>query len=96
VDTSVDDGLERKVIDIIAQKRKLSPDAVSLDSTFAELGIDSLEGIELVFTFEDTFKINVPDQVAREMKTVRQVVESLRAGLAQRGQEQAPPVQADN
>jgi acyl carrier protein len=78
----MDDALERQVIDIIAQKKKILPEQVRPESTFAELGIDSLDGIELVFTFEDTFKITIPDNVAREMRSISQVVDGLRAALA--------------
>ena len=85
------DALEQQVLEIIAQKKKLAPEAVTLDTTFQELGIDSLDGIDLLFTFEDTFKIEVPDQVAREMKSVRQVVDSLRLVLAGRAGSDSPP-----
>lgn len=76
------DELERQVIDIIASKKKMAAENITLSSSFQELGIDSLDGIDLVFTFEDTFNITVPDDVAREMKTVGQVVDSLRTVLA--------------
>ena len=76
------DSLEQKVIELIAQKKHLPPDSVTLDSTFVELGIDSLDGMDLLFTFEETFKLSVPDEVAQQMKSVRQVTEALRAALA--------------
>ncbi len=76
------DSLEQKVIELIAQKKHVAPESVTLDSTFAELGIDSLDGMDLLFTFEETFKLSIPDEVAQQMKTVRQVTEALRAALA--------------
>jgi acyl carrier protein len=76
------DSLEQKVIELVAQKKHLDPQSVTLDSTFAELGIDSLDGMDLLFTFEETFKLSIPDEVAQQMKTVRQVTEALRAALA--------------
>ena len=78
----MDDALERQVIEIIARKKKVAPDTITLDTTFQALGIDSLDAIDLLFTFEDTFKISVPDQAARDMKTIRHVTESLRLALA--------------
>jgi acyl carrier protein len=77
----MEDALEQQVIEIVAQKKKIPAENVRPDSTFTELGIDSLDGIELVFMFEDTFKISIPDNVAREMKSIRQVVDGLRAAL---------------
>ncbi len=83
------DSLEQKVIELIAQKKHVPPESVTLDSTFAELGIDSLDGMDLLFTFEETFKLSIPDEVAQQMKTVRQVTEALRAALASNPQPSA-------
>jgi acyl carrier protein len=80
----VADVLEVQVIDIIARKRKLDPAGVTLDSTFEQLGIDSLDAADLLFTFEDTFAIVVPDQTAQTMRSVRDVVDGLRSVLADR------------
>lgn len=80
------DDLERKVIDLIARKKKLDPSGVTLDSTFEQLGVDSLDAADLLFTFEDAFGIVVPDDVAVSMKSVRQVVDGLRQLLATRAQ----------
>ena len=74
----VADALEQRVIDIIARKKKLDPARVTPASTFEEMGIDSLDAADLLFSFEDEFKIVVPDDAAYSMKTVGQVVEGLR------------------
>ncbi|HUI42653.1 MAG TPA: acyl carrier protein [Terriglobia bacterium] len=67
----------QKVIEIIAREQHLDPATVKLDSTFAELGIDSLDGVNILFALEEEFKIDIPDSVAQNMKGVQQVVESL-------------------
>jgi acyl carrier protein len=66
-----------KVIEIITREQHLQPGTVSIDSTFAELGIDSLDGVNILFALEEEFKIDIPDAVAQNMKSVRQVVDSL-------------------
>jgi acyl carrier protein len=78
------DTLERQVVDIIAQKKRLPPENITLDSTFLDLGIDSLDGMDLLFAFEDTFNISIPDDVAQQMKSVRMVTEGLRRVLGNR------------
>jgi acyl carrier protein len=83
-----DPAFERAVIEIIAKKKKIDPSGITQASTFQELGIDSLDGIDLVFTFEDEFNINIPDQVVQKMKSVGQVIEALREVLAKRA---SPP-----
>jgi len=75
---------ERKVIGLIAKKKKLDPSAIRPESTFQDLGIDSLDGIDLVFTFEDEFNISIPDQVVQKMKSVGQVIDALREVLTKR------------
>jgi len=70
-------NIEQTVIRIIAQENHLEPNSVTLDSTFAELGIDSLDGVNILFALETEMNITIPDAVARNMNSVRQVVESL-------------------
>lgn len=66
-----------KVLEIIAREQHLDPGKVTMDSTFEELGIDSLDGVNILFALEEEFKIDIPDTVAQNMKGVRQVVDSL-------------------
>lgn len=68
---------EEKVIEIITREQHIEPGKVTLDSTFAELGIDSLDGVNILFALEEEFKIDIPDAVAQNMKNVRQVVDGL-------------------
>jgi acyl carrier protein len=83
-EAGVTDALESRVIELIARKRKIDPSTVTLDSTFEQLGIDSLDAADLLFTFEDTFSIVVPDQTAQSMRSIRDVVNGLRQVLADR------------
>ena len=70
-------SLQERVIAIIASENHLAPGAVTLDSTFAELGIDSLDGVNILFALETDMNITIPDAVAKNMTSVRQVVDSL-------------------
>jgi acyl carrier protein len=80
----VADDIEQQVIQAIAKKKKLDPGTVTATSTFEELGLDSLDAADLMFTIEDTFRILVPDQAALTMKTVGEVVAGVRQLVAQR------------
>jgi acyl carrier protein len=66
-----------KVVEIIIREQHLEPGTVKVESTFAELGIDSLDGVNILFALEEEFKVDIPDAVAQNMKSVRQVVDSL-------------------
>jgi len=70
-------NVEEKVVEIIEREQHLEPGVVKADSTFAELGIDSLDGVNILFALEEEFKVDIPDSVAQHMKSVRQVVDSL-------------------
>jgi acyl carrier protein len=80
-DPALLDNLDERVIDLIARHQRLQPGQVTIDSTFASLSIDSLDGMELVFDFEEAFDITIPDEVARQMTSVRDAVEALRQVL---------------
>lgn len=78
------DDIEQQVIAMIAKKKKLDPSTVTLDTAFADIGFDSLDAIDMIFTFEDTFKVDVPDDAVHKVKTVRDVVDAVRAVVASR------------
>lgn len=74
--------LSRKVIGIIAASQKIEAEKITIDSTFEELGIDSLGGIQIVFALEEAFNVNIPDEQAQGIRTVRQVVENMQKLLS--------------
>ncbi len=68
------DELATQVIARIAKMQKTTPDKVSVDSTFEELGVDSLNGLELLWELEDELDIVIPDDDAREITKVSDVI----------------------
>jgi acyl carrier protein len=79
------EDIVQQVIAVIARKKKLDPATVTADSTFEQLGLDSLDAADLLFTFEDTFGIVVPDEVALSMKSVGQVAAAVQKLLDEHG-----------
>jgi acyl carrier protein len=76
--------LTEKVRGIIASTQHLPQEKVTADSTFQELGIDSLDGINILFAVESEFNINIPDDAAQSIRSVRDVVEGIAKLLDQR------------
>lgn len=72
------DTLER-VRRLIGGYLKIAPEAIGEDSKLEELGLDSLGSLELVFEIEEEFKIKVPDDQIRELRTVRAVCDGIEA-----------------
>lgn len=65
---------------IIVDELGVSSDEVTIDANINDdLGADSLDAVELIMAIEDEFDINVSDDVAQELKTVRQIVEYIEA-----------------
>lgn len=83
--------LIERVIRVIADTQKIEPARITLDSSFEELGIDSLDGVNIVFALENEFDINIPDEDAQSLKTVRQVIERLEAWRAGATGDEAVP-----
>jgi len=71
-----------RVIRVIASAQKIPVESINIDSTFEELKIDSLDGINILFGLEGEFDVNIPDDAARELRTVRAAVEGVEKLLA--------------
>ena len=78
------DELEKKVLEIIAQQKRIPVDQVTIDSTFAELGLDSLDAVNILFELEGAFDINISDDKARQIKSVHEMVAGVRTLVAEK------------
>ena len=71
-----------RVTGVIAKTQHLPPEAVTIESTFEELKIDSLDGINILFALESEFDLDIPDEAARKIRSVREMVEGIAALVA--------------
>jgi acyl carrier protein len=69
--------LTERVRTIIASTQHVAKEKIAADSTFQELGIDSLDGINILFAVESEFNINIPDDAAQNIRSVRDVVDGI-------------------
>ena len=53
-------SIASQVIDIIAEQAMFDPADITLESSLAELGVDSMGVVECIFAIEETFDISVP------------------------------------
>lgn len=83
-DYSDTDQLGTQVIRVIAQTQRIPVASISLDSTFEELKIDSLDGINIVFALENEFGINIPDEGVQNLRSVRETVEGVKKLVAEK------------
>jgi acyl carrier protein len=71
-----------RVVRVIAETQRIPVESISPDSTFEELKIDSLDGINVVFGIENEFNVNIPDDAARSIRSVRDVADGVEKLLA--------------
>ena len=67
---SKEDTLQ-KVIDIISEKLNMPKENVRSEVSFQDLGADSLDIVEMIMSFEETFGIEIKDEDAEKIKTVQ-------------------------
>jgi acyl carrier protein len=72
------DPLSRRVIKVIAATQRIPEDTVHPTSTFEELKIDSLDGINLVFALETEFGIEIPDEGVQSLRSVDETINGVR------------------
>ncbi len=64
-----------RVLRVVATSRELERDTLALDSTFADLGIDSLDGMSIAYDLEDEFGIEIPDEAIRYVQSLRDIAD---------------------
>jgi acyl carrier protein len=68
-------AIEEKVKQIVAEQLGVDEDQVTEDASFMDdLGADSLDTVELVMALEEEFDIEIPDEDAEKIQTVRDAV----------------------
>ncbi|KAF8948124.1 hypothetical protein BGZ97_000201 [Linnemannia gamsii] len=68
--------VEKRVLDILAGFNKIDANKIALKANFnADLGLDSLDTVEVVMAIEEEFSIEIPDKDADEIKSAEQAVE---------------------
>ncbi len=71
------ESIEERVLRVIATTRRVPLDTVRADSTFEELGIDSLDRINILFELEGEFDIEIDDEQAKKVTTLRQMIDGI-------------------
>ena len=71
--------VEAKVKEIIVQQLGVDADKVTAAASYVDdLGADSLDVVELVMAFEEEFGVEIPDEAAEKIATVKDAVEFLK------------------
>ncbi|MCP4870813.1 MAG: acyl carrier protein [Proteobacteria bacterium] len=69
------EGIKTRVIEIICEQLNSKSEDVKLESSFIDdLGADSLDIVELVMAMEDAFSMDIPDEEAERIQTVKDAI----------------------
>jgi len=70
-----------KIKEIIVEKLPCEAADVKMEASFADLGADSLDSVELIMGFEEEFGIEIPDEDAEKIKSVGDAVKYIESKL---------------
>jgi acyl carrier protein len=79
------DSIAENVIATLASVKRIPAESIKLETPLQELGIDSLDTFTLLFELESKFNISIPDDEARNIRTVNDIVEGIRKLLSASG-----------
>ena len=75
--------IENKVKKIIIDQLDVTEDEVTPQASFVEdLGADSLDTVEMLMAFEEEFSIEIPDEDAEKIKTVKDAIDYIQKKAA--------------
>ena len=83
------DQLTQRVLSVIAATQRISQEKVTINSSFEELGIDSMDGINILFALENEFDITIPDEQAKQIHSIREMVEGIQKLVSESSAAQA-------
>jgi acyl carrier protein len=73
-------AVDDKVKQIIVEQLGVDEGEVTPNASFVDdLGADSLDTVELVMAFEEAFDIEIPDEEAEKIKTVKNAIDYINA-----------------
>jgi acyl carrier protein len=76
------EDIAQRCIEIIAKAKSIPEDTITLESTFDQLNVDSLDKINISFEVEEAFSIEIPDEALGSIKTVGDMVEGVQKLVA--------------
>ena len=69
-------ALLEEIKEVVVEQLSVNADEIKEDSKFVEdLGADSLDVVELVMALEEKFDIEIPDDEAEKIQTVKDVLD---------------------
>lgn len=75
--------IQERVTKIVVEQLGVDESKVTVTSSFIDdLGADSLDTVELVMTFEEEFGVEIPDDAAEKILTIKDAISFIEANAA--------------
>ncbi len=87
--TTSSNSVQERALRVIATKQRIPLETVRPESTFDELGIDSLDRLNILFDLEGEFDIEINDEEAKQVVTMQQMIDGIQALLDAKAARQA-------
>ena len=69
-------SVEERIQKIVCEQLGVSQEEAKLEASFVDdLGADSLDTVELLMAFEEEFEIEIPDEEAEEIATIKNAID---------------------
>jgi acyl carrier protein len=79
-------SVEQRVKEIIADQLGVDIEKITPEARFVDdLGADSLDVVELIMAFEEEFGIEIPDEDAEKIATVKDVIDYINSKQSKQG-----------
>ncbi len=70
-------NVTEEVLDVVAETHRIPREKITLDSRFEELGMDSMDAVNILFALEEKFDITIPDEAAKQIRNIREMVDGV-------------------
>ena len=67
--------IEERLVAIVRQEKNVAGDLLKPETPLAEAGIDSLDQLTILFAIEEQFRISIPDDEARAVRTFGDLID---------------------
>jgi acyl carrier protein len=74
--------IQAQTVEIISRAAMVDPSRILPETSFAELGVDSLAQIECVFSLEEAFQIEIAEEELWQLRTVRDLFNAVSRAVA--------------
>lgn len=70
--------IEQKILDIITSEFEKNPDEVINAPTWKDIGLASLDSMEIIFILEDKFNLEIPDDEYPNLNNFKKLVDYIK------------------